>query len=187
MQKMRLVTINGELGSGKSWVAQQLKARHHAPGVMDITMVYIQKPLELAARILTGDERSSYDDFKKLKHFGLTGRDWMIRLSEDFCKPIDSNIFAKLLVTQMLAKQVRNRQIFILDSNGFPEELLYWRSRPELDVLSVSIDDHKVKPGELYGGGDSRYNLSHMCSVVASNSTDALHFTEAALRRRNWI
>ena len=189
MQRMRLVTINGPQESGKSWVCKQLIARHDALNGPKIIPISIQGPLEAAARALVGEPTMPYDEFKKTKFFGLTGRTWMIQLSENFAKEIDPLIFAKLAVKAMEARfQPKLRQIFVIDSNGFELELDYWRGVENIDLLATCIQpEGTVAPGQPYGGGDSRYNLSHKCGVVAADSTELLGKVEAAMRRRGWI
>lgn len=191
-EKIRFVAINGPLWVGKSWVADQLEQRLAATSRTRIFRVSFQDVLRKGVMNLLGVPNIDYGVFKKTLYYGKSGRQWMIDASENFMKSHDEQIFSKILHDtmndHMLAVPMGTRNLFIADSWGFESEINYFRAQPEVDVLACSIEPPGHAPrGELWIPGDSRYNLAHMASVVAEDSTSMLEKLERALDRRGWI
>lgn len=191
-EKIRFVAINGPRGVGKSWVADHLEQRIAATTRVRIHRVSFQDVLRKGAMNLLGVPNADYDSFKRSTYFGKTGRQWMISLSEDFMKiQAEEQVFSMILHETMndimLSVPIGYKNLFIADSWGFESEINYFRVQPEVDVLACSIEP----PGHAHRGepwitGDSRYNLAHMASVVAEDSTSMLEKLERALDRRGW-
>lgn len=182
---MRIVTFNGPLGCGKSWVCDRLEERFAGSGIQT-RRVSFQDPLRIATMALLGATGMNYDVFKKHIFMGLTGRQWMINMSEKFAKNYEPNFFKIRLIEEM-EKFHEHRTLFLADSLGFPEELDYLRSRMDIDVLACCIEpvDSPVR-GHPWMEGDSRFNLAHKCGIVAPNSTSMLPAVLEALSRRGW-
>lgn len=188
---MKLVTINGPLGVGKSWTADRvtelLKGRPVA-----VHRVSFQDPLRKAAMALLGvnPELVSYDDFKKTEYLGKSGRRWMIDMSEEFAKSHDEEFFSKIMHQTMrfTHRPYGKKHIFIADSNGFESELAYFRVQLDIDLLACSIEPPgSAERGEPWIPGDSRYNLAHKCTLVHEDSTTMAHAILNALERRGWV
>lgn len=188
--KMNLVTINGPLGVGKTWTVDRLAAMN--PDVL-FHRVSWQNCLRKAAMALLGvhEIQVSYDVFKKTDYFGKTGRQWMIDMSEGFAKRHDELFFSKVMHQTMRDTILvpRKKHVFIADSNGFENELAYFKVQEDVNVLACSIEppDMKERRGLPWIDGDSRFNLAAKCSVVAPDSTEALVLITGALQRRGWI
>ena len=142
---------------------------------------------------LLGVPNADYDEFKKTIYYGLTGRQWMIKCSEEFMKPIDETIFSKILYQHMediiLISPIGTRTLFVADSWGFESEGMFFRTRQDVDVLACCIEPPgmEVRRGQPWVVDDSRYNLANQCSVIAPDSTSMLQQLIAALNRRGWI
>lgn len=186
--RIKLVTLNGPIGSGKSWTCDRLEEVLKQAGKIPIRTSYNDALVRGTMAILnvTGMD---YAKFKVTEFDGKTGRDWLIELSETM-KIADPFYWAKLTLSSMTrsAKATQSdRVIFLCDSNGFEPEQSFMRSRENVDVLACSIEPKGTVPrGEQYPG-DSRFNLAHMCSVVAPDSTHMLQAVTASLMRRGWI
>lgn len=188
--RMKLVTINGPLGVGKSWTADRVTELLRGRPVV-IHRVSFQDPLREAAMALLGVNPAhvSYDDFKRAEFMGASGRSWMIRLSEDFAKKFDPEFFSKVMHQKMLLtpQPANKKHIFIADSNGFESELDYFRVQTDIDLLPCSIEPEGSAPrGEPWIPGDSRFNLAHKCNLVHEDSTTMAHAILSALERRGW-
>lgn len=188
---MRLVTINGPLGSGKSWTANKLEGFLSASSYTRVERVSFQDPLRIATMALLGVTGMDYDQFKISNFLGLTGRAWMIKISEELAKPIDPNFFSKVMLSQLLIRANDQKHfvpLFVADSNGFEVEIDFLRGREEIDLLTCCIEPPGSPPrGELWTPGDSRVNLAHKCAIVAKDSNELYGKLIAALERRGWI
>lgn len=192
--KYRFVTINGPLGVGKTWVVQQLL--NHIYKILVVPVSW-QDPLRKACYELCAvDSSVPYDTFKKMTYFGRTGREWMIRMSEDFAKEHSETFFSEVLAHRIMNSPLMGKGdfinfssvIFVADSNGFASELMYFKAHAAFDVLACCIEPPGSPPrGELWRPDDSRYNLAHMCDIVLPDSTTAFHKLMEALTRRGWI
>lgn len=186
---MKLVTLNGPLGVGKSWAADRVAQL--LPDLM-IFRVSFQDPLRKAAMALLGVSESQvpYSVFKDTIYFGLTGREWMIQMSEDFAKQREPLFFSKVMHLTMRnqLQPVKRKAIFMADSNGFESELDYFRVQPDIDLLACSIEPPDSAPrGTPWIPGDSRFNLAHKCTLVREDSTQMAHAIVDALERRGWV
>jgi hypothetical protein len=189
MTRIKLVTFNGPIGCGKSWVCEQLQKKYAIHGILDFPRVSFQDALREATYILLGvGFEVPYDEFKKTIYHGHTGREWMIHVSER-SKELFETLFTETMLLRIKRRpNISRKQIFLADSNGFPSELLALRSKPDVDLLSCSIEPPgSPERGELWTSGDSRYNLAHMCTLVAPDSNAMLDKVELALSRRGWI
>ncbi|QIG67823.1 hypothetical protein EVB53_021 [Rhizobium phage RHph_Y60] len=185
---MRLITFNGPMQCGKSWVVRNLKERFS-----DVTFVPVsfQDTLAKATQILLGVEHVPYEEFKKTVYHGRTGRQHMIDVATEKRRH-DEVFFSRVLADRMRHYDAlrgtagNKKRLYVADSNGFPDELEFMRAQVDIDLLACSIEPaDTVARGENYPG-DSRFNLAHMCSVVATNSTLMLEAVSAALLRRGW-
>ena len=198
--KIRFITMNGPLGVGKSWVGDQLEKylKTNHPNTRLIRASF-QDVLAAGVQRLLGAEHMDYAEFKLTEFYGLTGRQWLIRTSEEMMKPVDPMIFSKILYDRMKLETEQRKNVlahgqiksllFYADSNGFEDELMFFRSRDDLDLLACSIEpaDFTDRRGQPWIDGDSRYNLAHLANVVAPTSTIMLENLIKALDRRNWI
>ena len=188
--KMNLVTLNGPLGCGKTWTADRVAAVN--PDVL-FHRVSWQDCLRRAAMALLGvkEIQVSYDLFKKTDYYGKTGRQWMIDLSEGFAKQHDPLFFSKVMHDTMrnVICVPNKKHVFIADSNGFENELDYFRVQEDVNLLACSIEPLHLQDrrGLPWIDGDSRFNLAAKCTLVAEDSTEMLGKLNAALQRRNWI
>lgn len=192
MIRSKIVTINGPLGHGKTWLRNRLEDHYKNHSMKRVVAVSFQDPLRRAAMNLVGlnPDTFSYDDFKKTVFHGKTGRELMILLSEEFAKPFYGEQFFVAVMSDAIRKtSLPSNALFVADSNGFEIELDWLRAQPDFDVLSVAIEPAgmKIRRGMPWQADDSRYNLAHKCEVVAENSTLALEKTLGALQRRNWV
>ncbi|QIG75251.1 hypothetical protein EVC29_022 [Rhizobium phage RHph_Y52] len=184
---MRLITLNGPMQCGKSWVVRNLKERFTDVAFIPVSF---QDTLAKATQILLGVEHVPYEEFKKTVYHGRTGRQHMIDVATEKRRH-DQVFFSRVLADRMRFVNTtsfvgRKHKLFIADSNGFPDELEFMRAQVDIDLLACSIEPaDTVARGENYPG-DSRFNLAHMCSVVATNSTLMLEAVSAALLRRGW-
>lgn len=186
--RMKLVTINGPLGIGKTWTVKRVSEL--VPHVVFVRISW-QDPLILATQSLLGVTGMDYDKFKVADFHGLTGRQWMIKMSEDFAKIHGGlTFFSKVMHERMLkTPQVPHKKsIFIADSNGFDHEIDYFKTRADIDLLPCSIEppDLKDRRGQTWIDTDSRFNLAHKCAIVTEDSTTMAHSIVAALERRGW-
>lgn len=186
---MKLITLNGPLGSGKSWVADRI------PGLVrnfSIQRVSFQDPLMHGIPALMCRDYLPYVDFKKEMIHGQTGRQWMIDVATKM-REFDPTIFSKLLYDSMLHLYENNRHpqqiLFVADSNGFEDELDFFKSRIDVDLLTCSIEppEYQDRRGELYQPDDSRSNLAHKCTIVQEDSDQMLVAIKTALMRRGWV
>lgn len=197
--KIRFITMNGPLCVGKSWVGDQLekylKVNHPSTRLIRADFKDV---LAAGVQRLLGVEHMDYAKFKLTEFYGLTGRQWLIRASEEMMKPVDPMIFSKILYDKMKVEfgirkntiaHSRQSLLFYADSNGFEDELMFFRGREDLDLLACSIEpeDFIDRRGQPWIDGDSRYNLAHLCNVVAPTSTIMFENLIKALDRRNWI
>lgn len=191
--KMNLVTINGPLGCGKTWTVDRISAMNQN---VIFHRVSWQDSLKKAAMALLGVPiHFSYDLFKKTDYYGKTGRQWMIDLSEGFVKQHDPLFFSKVMHSTMQmehanhALMTHKKHVFIADSNGFENELDYFRVQEDVNLLACSIEPLHLRErrGLPWIDGDSRFNLAAKCTLVAEDSTEMLGKLNAALQRRNWI
>lgn len=192
--KARLLTINGPLGSGKSWIIRQMTEGSKCLMFQGIARypVDFKDPLRKAVYgLLDIPDSYPYDLFKTNLYMGISGRQWMIKLSEDFAKQINPMFFSEVLYASILRKvdgRGFGQAIFMSDSNGFEEELMFFKSRDKIDLLTCCIEPPGSAPaGERWQEDDSRHNLSHMCDVVGPDSTTVLERTIQAMQRRGWI
>jgi len=189
MTKIRIITLNGPLGSGKTWVKNQLVSILTAQGIPTSSASW-QDPLRKACYALLGVNADvSYDYFKVTDYYGRTGREWMIAMSEDFAKIHDPNFFSRVLADNLRAHHGsrKHKHIFIADSNGFDHELTFLRAQEDIDVLACGIcPPDSPPPGERWRPDDSRINLSHMCAQVAPSSGDLLPKIIKSLHIRGW-
>lgn len=174
---MRLVTLNGPIGCGKSWVVKNLRVR-------TIPMSF-QDTLAKSTQVMLGVEWMDYATFKTTLFNGKTGREWMIIVATE-CRRHDEYFFARVLHDRMKHQTHSTERIFIADSNGFENELDYMRSQADVDLLACSIEPPNAPPRGAQYMGDSRFNLAHKCTVVSPNSTLMLDALNAALIRRAW-
>lgn len=186
---MKLITINGPLGSGKSWVADRI------PGLVrnyTVQRVSFQDPLTYSIPVLMCRSHMTYADFKKEMIHGQTGRQWMIDVATKM-REFDPTIFSRLLYDSMVHLQTNNRHpqqiLFVADSNGFADELDFFKSRTDVDLLTCSIEplEYRYRRGELYQSDDSRSNLAHKCTIVRPDSDEMLLAIKTALMRRGWV
>lgn len=187
--KARLILINGPAGHGKTWLYAHLAAAL-AKQSIKTHQVQFKGPLIKSTAILLGLNPefvvSNYDDFKKTQYFGLTGREWMIKIAT-VMRSQDDNIFVTQAVNGILEKRAGSPKIFICDDLGFENELNIPLTHPEIECLVVSINPiGNVGPGEKYPN-DSRFNLCHKANVKAYDSNTALELTTNALIRRGWM
>ena len=191
--KIKFVMINGPLGIGKSWVATNLEKHIAATSRTRIFRVSFQDALRKGVMNLLGVPNADYDAFKKADYYGLSGRQWMIKCSEEFMKTVDETIFSKILHDHMrdlmLQVPIGTRAIFVADSWGFESEGMYFRTQPDVDILTCCIEPPNMveRRGQTWIAEDSRYNLAHLCGVIATDSTTMLQQIVAALNRRGWI
>lgn len=182
--RMKMIMINGPIGSGKTWILNQLKAEHRGHSV-GIHQVSFKEPIALGTQAMLGVSHTDYDTFKITNYSGLTGREWMIRFATS-AREIDDNIFVDAALERALVTFHPNtKQLFICDDLGFENEVDHVRAHPDVDVLVASIDDGKTLPYTQYEG-DSRYNLSPKAAIVQPNSTLLLAGIKAAISRRGW-
>lgn len=183
--RMKMIMINGPIGSGKTWILNQLKAEYkgHSVGIIPVS---IKEPLVAGTMAMLGVSHEDYDTFKKTSYSGLTGREWILRFDKS-ARDIDENIFADAMLKKALIQfHPAVKQLFICDSVGIESELDRIRAHPNVDVLVASIDDGKTLPYTQYEG-DSRYNLSPKAAIVQPNSTLLLAGIKAAIARRGWV
>ena len=81
------------------------------------------------------------------------------------------------------------KHVFIADSNGFENELDYFRVQEDVNLLACSIEPLHLRDrrGLPWIEGDSRFNLAAKCTLVAEDSTEMLGKLGAALNRRGWV
>ena len=187
--KARLVLINGPAGSGKSWLYKNLATYLNKHGVL-APQVQFKGPLIKATANLLGinPEHAAfdYDRFKVTDFYGLTGRQWMIKIATS-AREQDDDIFVKQAIQDVLNKRGGAAKIFICDDLGFENELNIPLAHPDIDSLVVSIaPTDGVGPSEQYPN-DSRFNLCHRANIKAVNSDTALTLTINALVRRGWV
>lgn len=187
--KLNLVTLNGPLGCGKTWTVERIVAMN--PDVL-FHRVSWQDCLRKAAMALLGVPiHFSYDVFKKTDYYGKTGRQWMIDMSEGFAKQHDPLFFSKVMhdTIRNVIRVPRKKHVFIADSNGFENELDYFRVQEDVSLLACSIEPLHLQDrrGLPWIESDSRFNLAHKCTLVAEDSTEMLGKLNAALQRRGWI
>lgn len=182
---MKLLTINGPLGSGKTWVAKQLAIQN--PGVAFV-YVSFQYPLKAGTMCMLGldPDTEDYDKFKVTDYFGMTGRQWMIHFATA-ARSFDPVIWSRVMHSTM--RQVIGTPIFVADSNGFEDELDYFYGQGDVNLYAASIEppEYKDRRGLLYSNSDSRYNLAHRCHTVGRDSNEVLAAVTEGLRARNWI
>lgn len=180
---MRLITFNGPMQCGKSWVVRNLKERFSD---VQFVPVSFQDTLAKATQTLLGVEHVPYEEFKKTDYYGRTGRQHMIDVAIKK-REHDRYFFSRVLADRMrLVVPVKRKTLFVADSNGFPDELEFMRVQRDIDLLPCSIEpDDAPERGGQYPG-DSRFNLAHMCSVVKPNSTLMLDAVSEAIIRRGW-
>lgn len=186
--KARLVLINGPAGSGKSWLYQNLKIYLQKHGVL-APQVQFKGPLIKATANLLGLNPEhvlfDYDKFKVTEFYGLSGRQWMIKIATA-AREQDDDIFVKQAIQDVLLKAGGAEKIFICDDLGFENELNIPLAHPDIESLVVSIaPSNGVGPGLQYPG-DSRFNLCHRANIKGVNSDTALTLTINALIRRGW-
>jgi hypothetical protein len=191
---MRLVTINGPLGVGKTWVYNRLSELLAPMGVPLVT-VNFQEPLkELTYQLLNVPSHFPYDLFKNTVYHGHSGRAWMIHLSESM-KQLDPTIWVRKSVDKMIdittnvPNNTQYARIFIADSQGFEVELDFLSRQKVVSLLSCSIEpiEYRDRRGQKYQEDDSRYNLAHLCEIVTEDSSEMYWQLKAALERRGWI
>jgi len=197
--KIRIVTFNGPMKCGKSWVCDRLPERF--PNTR-FERVSFQDALARGTLALLGLSPAiygtdAYAEFKETQYYGRTGREWMIFFSESAKvgnPTIDMadehpNIWTDVMLDSIRRQHFTHRSgtVYLADSNGFGDELDYLRGREDVDVLACSIEppDSPVR-GSTYPN-DSRFNLAHKCAVVAEDSNLLLDRVSAALQRRNWV
>jgi hypothetical protein len=190
MTKIRILTLNGPLGSGKTWIKKQL-ASTLASHSIKMASASWQDPLRRACyALLNVSESVDYDTFKVTDYFGRTGRQWMIAMSEDFAKQFDPLFFSRVLADTLRSSPLPHygRHLFIADSNGFDTELSFLRAQTDIEVLAGCIcPPDSPPPGERWRPDDSRLNLSHMCAQVAPTSGELLPKLMKSLQIRGWI
>jgi hypothetical protein len=190
MAKIRLLTLNGPLGSGKTWIRKQLTNTFVQQGLR-VEAASWQDPLRLACYALLGVSKEvSYDTFKLTEYYGRTGRQWMIAMSEDFAKQFDRDFFSRVMADKLRMSPMPHygKHLFIADSNGFDNELLFLRAQPDIDVVAGCIcPPDSPPPGERWRPDDSRINLAHMCNQVAPSSGELLPKLMKSLHTRGWI
>lgn len=187
--KARLILINGPAGHGKTWLFSRLKEQFSAQSLLT-EHVQFKGPLIKSTAILLGinpeHAQFDYDKFKTTEYFGLTGRQWMIRIATTM-RDHDDDIFVKQAIDSILARKAGSPKMFVCDDLGFENELNLPLTHLDIECLIVSINPlGNVEPGEKYHN-DSRYNLCHKANVKAYDSTTALQLTLNALIRRGWI
>lgn len=193
MHNIKFVAINGPLGIGKSWVAINLEKELATSRRMTIQRVSFQDVLREGTMSLLGVPKADYDIFKKTQYYGKSGRQWMIDLSENFMKNHDPYIFSKILHDRMrdiqLITRATHHNLFIADSWGFDSEMGYFRAQADVDTLACCIEPPGMSylRGQPWTADDSRFNLAHKSSIVATDSTNMLKQLKAALDRRGWI
>lgn len=185
---MKLVTLNGPLGIGKSWTANRVTEL--LPHVM-VFRVSFQDSLRKAAMALVevSEAQVPYSVFKDTDYYGLTGRQWMINMSENFAKKHDPLFFSRVMHQTMRTQPqpMHKKAIFIADSNGFESEIDYFRVQTDIDLLACSIEPPDSAPrGTPWIEGDSRFNLAHKCGLVREDSTQMAHAIIKSLENRGW-
>lgn len=180
---MRLITLNGPMQCGKSWVVTNLMARF---ADVEFKPVSFQDTLAKATQALLGVEHVPYEEFKKTDYYGRTGRQHMIDVATEKRRH-DPYFFSRVLSDRMRRTRfTRAKQLFIADSNGFPDELEFMRVQTDIDLLPCSIEPEDAPERGAKYPGDSRFNLAHMCSVVTVDSSLMLDAVTAAINRRGW-
>lgn len=181
---MRFVTFNGPIGCGKSWVCNSLQAIHGDQAVF--RRESFQDALREATYATLGlGMETRYDEFKVTHYVGFTGRQWMIDIATR-ARENDQYVWSRTLINRC-KRRYGDKDIILVDSNGFPDELEFLRVQPGIDVLTCSIElPDGVERGAQFPG-DSRFNLAHMCSIVKPNSSEMLPAVVAALKRRGWM
>jgi len=192
--KIRLIAINGPWGSGKTWLSNQIIGPDGDPFFRGTPRKAVNSSdcLRKAAIALVGAPDSMPPEvFKSSMFLGLSGRNWMIDLSEKFAKNYDQDFFSRVAYERMLSEaaiRTSHQIIFTNDSVSFDNEMMYFRARSDIDMIGVSIEPPGSAPrGERWQENDSRYNLAHRCEVVAQDSSTAHKKTIEAMQRRGWI
>ncbi len=182
---MKLMTINGPLGSGKTWVAKQLAIQNPDTAFVFVSFQY---PLRAGTMAMLGldPDTADYDEFKVTNYFDKTGREWMIFYATH-AREFDPMIWSRVLHSTM--KQVVGIPVFVADSNGFEDELDYFYGQGDVNLYATSIEPpgYENRRGQVYMEGDSRFNLAHRCHTVERDSTQLLASATFGLRARNWI
>ena len=180
---MRLITLNGPMQCGKSWVVKNIVRQF--PDVNFIPVSF-QDTLGKATQILLGVEHVPYEEFKKTEYYGRTGRQHMIDVATEKRRH-DPYFFSRVMADRMRGHPiVARKKLFVADSNGFSDELEFMRVQVDIDLLPCSIEPSDAPlRGEQYPG-DSRFNLAHMCNVITKDSTLMLDALSAAIIRRGW-
>jgi hypothetical protein len=180
---MRLITFNGPMQCGKSWVVKNLVRRF--PDVNFIPVSF-QDTLAKATQTLLGVEHVPYEEFKKTQYYGRTGRQHMIDVATEKRRH-DPYFFSRVMADRMRAHPIiARKKLFVADSNGFPDELEFMRVQMDIDLLTCSIEPPDAPERGCQYPGDSRFNLAHMCTIIAKDSTLMLDAVSSAIMRRNW-
>lgn len=186
----KLITINGPLGVGKTWVSLRLQEYFGIQGIQFVDVSF-QKPLEsLAREMVDAPKDMPYDLFKKTLFFGVSGRDWMINISEN-AKTLYAPIWVHKSFNKISKAANQERTIFLADSQGFPIELAFLdekADRKELELMTISIEppDKTHLRGKLWQENDSRFNLAHMTQYVAPDSNEAYWLLKNKIQERGW-
>lgn len=188
MQRRRVILINGAPGVGKSWVVQQLQKMNR-----DIVAIGLNTALIETLSVITGLDLKVPEVYARFKttvfENGLTGRDWMIMVSEG-SKEFDGYNWCKAFIRKCLALPVQ--RIIACDSLGFPNERDFFLASDDVDTLNVYIHDSDGSGGPVLEGpyrqfsGDSRFDLSRHCSIRAGNSDLALAMIQRSIINRGW-
>jgi hypothetical protein len=179
---IKLITINGPLGSGKSWTADRIQDLYPYP--VTKRLGFQDKLAEIVRLMFDVPADVKYDEFKKTEFFGITGRQWMINVSEN-AKALYAPVWVDIAVAKM---RESIGHIYIVDSQGFEAELHHLEGLPGIDLLSISIEPPGTVPrGEKYQADDSRFNCAHLTQFVAQNSDGAVRILQNEMLNRNWI
>ena len=190
MQKFRIITLNGPLQCGKSWTTKQLAAAFKLAGIQPILLDFKDPLIDAVYALLGLPKSTDYESFKVTEYSGVSGRQWLIAMSEILAKPYGGQSF----FAESLVRRIRNTpnasapRVVIAESNGFPIELAYLRAQEDIDLLAITIEPpDSPPPGELWTVGDSRFNLAHMANIVGRDSNEAKSKALHALQNRGWL
>lgn len=156
----KFILFNGPPYCGKDTAAQILGDILSAKTKYVIEHIKFAAPLKKMAQIFTHldlDDPIQYDTFKKttITSMGITGRELMIKFSEEFIKPqFGDDYFGKYLVNNLSASEPT---IYLISDSGFQSETVYLvKSVGEDNVLVCNIH----RPSTSFEQ-DSRNRINH--------------------------